>query len=88
MTSLRERIEKIAAETKKVGYIPEQFVEEFTIVKEALKNVKDYPPCCIKCDGKSVSCDYLGPLPLEIFLTKCKRCVEEIKYKVKELEKY
>lgn len=83
MTSLRRRIENIIVEASKANYTPEKCTEEFAIIKEALEK---YSTCCITLKDEMINCDYLGSLPKEVFFSQCRKCREEIKYMIKELE--
>jgi hypothetical protein len=66
MASLRKRLDNILCELE--------------ILREALKNISNYPPCCLKIhsDGK-ISCDVVGPLPAKKFLKECEKCRVEMK---------
>jgi hypothetical protein len=45
------------------------------VIREKLHNCNEYPPCCLifHTDNR-ISCDTLGPMPEEAFLTHCESC--------------
>jgi len=58
----------------------ENALAEIEIIREALKGMnKRFPPCCLKSEGEGyLSCALAGPLPKEVFLNDCEKCISTI----------
>ena len=66
MTSLRKRLDNI--------------LNEISIISQEIYLSGQSPPCCIVFHKNGlISCEVLGPLPKEHFLTECSKCKARIK---------
>lgn len=88
MTCLRYRIKEIESRIKQ-NYSIQELTQEIEIIKENLREFGDsrYLPCCLIFREGYIKCEYLGFLPKEIFSAVCKKCKEDIKSRIEELEK-
>lgn len=74
MTSLKKRLDSI--------------LNEISTISKAIRVSGNSPPCCLVFhENDLISCDVLGPLPKDRFLSECSKCKARIKRLVDSINK-